>query len=36
MSGDATAVAVRGLRVGYGSVVVLADIELTSRPGTRS
>jgi ABC-2 type transport system ATP-binding protein len=33
MSGDATAVAVRGLRVGYGSVVVLADIELTVLAG---
>src|SRR5580700_5336855 len=33
MSGDATVVAVRGLRVGYGSVVVLADIELTVTAG---
>jgi ABC-2 type transport system ATP-binding protein len=33
MSGDATVVAVRGLRVGYGSIVVLADIELTVTAG---
>jgi ABC-2 type transport system ATP-binding protein len=33
MSGDATVVAVRGLRVAYGSVVVLADIELTVTAG---
>jgi ABC-2 type transport system ATP-binding protein len=33
MSGDATVVAVRELRVGYGSVVVLADIELTVTAG---
>jgi ABC-2 type transport system ATP-binding protein len=33
MSGDATVVAVRGLRVGYGSVVVLADVELTVTAG---
>ena len=33
MSADATVVAVRGLRVGYGSVVVLADIELTVTAG---
>ena len=33
MSGDATVVAVRGLRVAYGSIVVLADIELTVTAG---
>jgi ABC-2 type transport system ATP-binding protein len=33
MSGDAAVVAVRGLRVGYGSIVVLADIELTVAAG---
>jgi ABC-2 type transport system ATP-binding protein len=33
MSGDATVVAVRGLRVGYGSIVVLADIDLTVTAG---
>ncbi len=33
MSGAATVVAVRGLRVAYGSVVVLADIELTVTAG---
>jgi ABC-2 type transport system ATP-binding protein len=33
MSGPATAVAVRELRVAYGSIVVLADIELTVTAG---
>jgi ABC-2 type transport system ATP-binding protein len=33
MSGNATVVAVHGLRVAYGSVVVLADIELTVSAG---
>jgi ABC-2 type transport system ATP-binding protein len=33
MSGPAAVVAVRGLRVAYGSVVVLADIELTVTAG---
>jgi ABC-2 type transport system ATP-binding protein len=33
MSGDAAVVAVRGLRVAYGSVVVLADVELTVTAG---
>jgi ABC-2 type transport system ATP-binding protein len=33
MSGDSTVVAVRGMRVGYGSVVVLADVELTVAAG---
>ena len=33
MSGPAAVVAVRGLRVAYGSVVVLADIELTVTEG---
>jgi ABC-2 type transport system ATP-binding protein len=33
MSGDAAVVSVRGLRVGYGSIVVLADIELTVTAG---
>jgi ABC-2 type transport system ATP-binding protein len=33
MSGGSAAVAVRDVRVGYGSVVVLSDIELTVAPG---
>jgi len=33
MSGPATVVSVRGMRVAYGSVVVLADVELTAAAG---